>query len=398
MVLHGKKLCIFLPSLEHGGAERRMTLLAIELKKRGYAIDVIVLRQQGEFESLLNDAGVPIKNVDKGGRLDLLGAAIRAKAIFADNRYDVVLSCLPSANMFSTFVKWVDKKTPLIWGIAAADMPMDAYGSWAKFGAKLQNFLARYADNIVVNSYKANEISIQQGISASKLCVIQNGVDTERFQPDINAGEQWRRQNAIPLNAKVIGIVARLDPAKGIEVFLDAVHLIELRRSKSKERVQCYYLIFGSGDSEYVDNLRVSIQEHPIYGDRLFLFENIQVDREIYNAIDVISITSISESFPNVMLEAMSSGTRLVATNVGDCKSVIKNYGNVIPVGDSAALSVMWERLLDSEHDELEQTQVRNYIINEFSIGRMVDKFEEQLMASLLQKERQDSKAKMEKK
>ena len=388
MSLHGKKLCILLPSLEHGGAERRMTLLAIQLKKRGYDVDVVVLRQQGEFEALLNEADVRIKSVNKGGRLDLLGAAIRMKAIFSENRYDIVLSCLPSANMFSVLLKLVDNKTPLIWGIAAADMPMNAYGLWAKTGAKLQKILARYADKIIVNSHKANEVSIQQGINKSKLRVIQNGVDTVKFQVDKSAGEQWRQQNAIPLNTQTIGLVARLDPAKGVETFLEAVDLMESNRSEitgSEQETDCHYLIFGSGSSEYADNLRKSIQSHSIYSDRLHLFENIQVDRSVYNALDVISITSVSESFPNVMLEGMSSGTRIVATDVGDCKSVIKHYGNVIPVGDSRALCNVWQTLLDSEKNDFHSTQVRNYIVDEFSIDRMVDKFEELLVSCLSQ-------------
>ena len=383
MSLRGRKICIFLPTLEHGGAERRMTLLAMELKKKGYDVDVMVLRLQGEFQASLDVAGISIKSIDKRGRLDLLGAAIRAKTIFSRNRYDVVLSCLPSANMFAAIVKLVDRKTPLIWGVAAADMPMGAYGLWAKIGEKVQNFLARFADKIIVNSFKAHAVSVGKGLNPLKLCVIQNGVDTEKFQLDSSAGEEWRRQNKIPVEANVIAIVARLDPAKGIETFLEALSSAE---SRLEEGSDWYYLIFGSGRSEYAISLKKSIQAHPIYGRRLFLFENTQVGHSIYNAADVVSITSVSESFPNVMLEAMASGSQLVSTDVGDCRQVIKRYGSVIPVADSVALCDAWQALEGHEGGEFSSTQIREYIVNEFSIEQMVSKFEALLLDSLLEK------------
>ncbi len=407
MPLNEKKVCIFLPSLAHGGAERRMTLLAVKLKERGCHVEVLVLRKQGEFTSLLDAAGIPIRSVDKKGRLDLLGAVMRTKAIFSDNYYDVVLSCLPSANVFAVLVKLVNKKTPLIWGIAAADMPMDDYGVWAKLGDEIQKRLAYFADKIIVNSFKAYEISVSKGFDAAKLYVIQNGVDTEKFDLNQSAGQAWRQQNGIPLDAKVIAIVARLDPAKGIETFLGAVDIVESRHrefditahgfskvSKPVEPPKAYYLMFGSAHSEYANTLKADIQAHALYGERLFLFESVQVDHTIYNAVDMVSITSVSESFPNVMLEAMASGSRLVSTDVGDCRRVIKHYGDVVAVSDSVALADVWQSFQGSEDSAFSSVQVREYIVNEFSIDRMVSKFEALLLDMLSGKSTNQSRLK----
>lgn len=404
-----KKICIFLPSLEKGGAERRMSLLAIKLKQRGYHVDIMVLRRKGEFLDIASEHDVTIYSVDKGGRFDVLGAALRTISIFRQNNYDVLLSCLPSANLFSVLVKLLRRRrrTQLIWGIAAADMPMQKYGLWAKMGAKMQKSLSGFADAIVVNSFFGEQILRQQGYSrlSSKalsrvpIIVIQNGVDTHCFKVNRKAGQQWREQHAIALDAKLIGMVARLDPAKGIETFLQAIDIAEKynqavgkqrthKQQEHKKQAQWHFVIFGSGKSDYADQLKQTIESHELYEKRLFLFENADIDKVIYNAMDMLSITSVSESFPNVMLEAMSCGTPLVSTDVGDCKMVIQDFGKVIDVGDAQGLYEAWKAELEINNNITRADAMNDYVAsseyvaNHFSIDHMVDKFESLIIDS----------------
>jgi glycosyltransferase involved in cell wall biosynthesis len=375
-----KRIAIFLPSLEKGGAERRMSLLATEFKQRGYDIDMLVLRRKGDFVDIITQSNITIHSVDKGGRFDLIGATCRAVSLFRRERYDVVLSCLPSANMFSVLVKLFSKKTHLIWGIAAADMPMQQYGMWARIGARLQKMLSIFADIVVVNSYFGETILKKQAFQSQCLRVIQNGVDTSKFRFHPESRKVWREQNNIPNDAYVVGIVARLDPAKGIETFLQAIE-----RAQEMHKKDWYFVIVGSGESTYAMSLKAMIQSNPIYEKRLFLLESTQVDHVIYNAFDMLSITSVSESFPNVMLESMACGTRLVSTDVGDCKKVIQNFGNVIAVDDALALFEAWQtgETINKEQPEKMASQLdamQLYVHENFSIERMVGKFEQLLI------------------
>jgi len=365
------KLCIFLPSLEHGGAERRMILLAIKLQELGYTVCVVVLRKKGSFEKLLNDAGIPIESVNKGGKWDILFACYKTFKIFRKNHFDIILSCLPSANLFATIIKLVNRKTPLFWGIAAADMPTENYGKWAMLGEKLQKICARFANIIIVNSYKAKAYSTEQGFNTDQLEVIQNGVDVDHFVLDASLGKQWRKKQGIQLEAKVIGIVARLDPVKGIESFIKAVELAHDN--------DWIYMIFCSGDSEYANQLKATIKGHHLYNTRLLIFEDLIVDSSIYNALDVTTITSISESFPNVMLESMACGTPVVSTDVGDCALVLQNHGAVIPVNKIEQLVDEWQKILDQPNSQDSSLALREYVIDEYSIERMVEKFEKNI-------------------
>ena len=368
-------IAVFLPSLEKGGAERRMVLCAIALKHRNYQVEVLVLRERGAFVKVLKNAGIMIRSVDKKGRFDMVGPAMRARRIFKEQDYSAVLSCLPSANVFSCLLKTVNSQTPLVWGLAAADMPMHDYGLWARFGAIAQKRLSHFADKVIVNSYKGLQVALGQSYEKQKMIVIHNGVDTAQFVLDKELGRKWCDHLNIPDESKVIGVVARLDPAKGLETFLEAA---ELAQEKN-----WYFIIFASGSSAYAEKLKAKIESHSLFGKRLFLLENIKVDSSVYNAFDVTTISSVSESFPNVMLESMACGVPVIATNVGDCKKVLQQFGKTIPVNDSEAMFNAWQSQLKHELNSIGVEVMREYIRSEYSIQRMVSRFDSEVKTIL---------------
>jgi glycosyltransferase involved in cell wall biosynthesis len=56
----------------------------------------------------------------------------------------------------------------------------------------------------------------------------------------------------------------------------------------------------------------------------------------------VFTLTSRSEAFPNVVLEAMATGIPCVTTDAGDCATMLRDLGKVVPVGDANALAHAW--------------------------------------------------------
>ena len=377
-------IAVFLPNLEKGGAERRMILCAIGLQQRGFQVEIIVLRQQGIFTKAVEDAGIVIRNVGKKGRFDIIGAALNTLKIFKTHEYDAVFSCLPSANVFAVLSKTLKPSPPLVFGLAAADMPMIDYSLWARLGARVQSSVSHFADKVIVNSNKGLQIALQKGFSAKKMQVIHNGVDTKQFFLDKSLGQKWRGKFNIFDKNKVIGIVARLDPAKGIETFLQAAELANEQ--------DWYFIIFASGSSAYAEKLKTKIKSHSLFGNRLFLQENIQVDSSVYNTFDVTTISSVSESFPNVMLESMACGVPVVATDVGDCKQVLQQFGKIVPVKNHVALYSAWRSQLENEFSSIGAEVMREYILSEYSIQHMIRQFESEVQTIL--NEQKNSKTK----
>ena len=67
------------------------------------------------------------------------------------------------------------------------------------------------------------------------------------------------------------------------------------------------------------------------------------------NMLDIMTLTSISEGFPNAIGEAMAAATPCVATNVGDCEQLVGDPELLCQVGDDRALCAIWRRLTDKK-------------------------------------------------
>lgn len=67
----------------------------------------------------------------------------------------------------------------------------------------------------------------------------------------------------------------------------------------------------------------------------------------ILAGIDLATLTSSTESFPNVVGEAMACGTCCVTTDVGDCRDIIGETGSVVPPRSPQKLAQAWAQLLE---------------------------------------------------
>lgn len=126
----------------------------------------------------------------------------------------------------------------------------------------------------------------------------------------------------------IVGVVARLDPAKGVDVLVRAVARlpdVELQvAGEGRERAALLALAVELGVTDRV-RLLGQISEVPT-----FLAE-----------IDVLAIPSRSEGLPLALLEAMHVGTPVVATDVGSIPDAVTDgeTGLLVPAGDPAALA-----------------------------------------------------------
>jgi glycosyltransferase involved in cell wall biosynthesis len=101
-------------------------------------------------------------------------------------------------------------------------------------------------------------------------------------------------------------------------------------------------------------------------------------------ALDISSLSSYAEGFPNVVGEAMACGVPCVVTDVGDCRMIVGQTGIVVPPRDPDALAEGWRTLLRMDQDARIQlgAAARERIQRHFSLRQVVDEYE-QLYLSL---------------
>jgi glycosyltransferase involved in cell wall biosynthesis len=209
---------------------------------------------------------------------------------------------------------------------------------------------------------------------AHKVVVIPNGVDTERFSPvpDVAA---IRQELGIGPTDPVATIVAALRPEKNHELFL------QVAAKLSRPLTNAKFLIVGDGLRR--EPLEALARELKIADRVRFLGSRGDVPR-ILSASDVFMLTSLNEANPVSILEAMSVGKPVVATDVGSIHEVVVDGHNgfLVPTGDANQLAGRTlELLTDPLRCQVMGAAARKTVVDSWSVHNMVYHYE-QLIAS----------------
>jgi glycosyltransferase involved in cell wall biosynthesis len=171
-----------------------------------------------------------------------------------------------------------------------------------------------------------------------RLSIWSRGVDAELFTPARRSAAV--RQQLAPGADQILLYVGRLAPEKRIHVALDA---FERLRTRTRRRVALVLV----GDGPSADELRKrELQDVHFAG---FLHGEALADA--YAAGDVFLFPSDTETFGNVVLEAMSSGLPVVAADRGGVTDTVRSgvSGQQVPAGDVAAFAAAAQRLLEDD-------------------------------------------------
>ncbi|MGP9758608.1 D-inositol-3-phosphate glycosyltransferase [Corynebacterium sp. AOP12-C2-36] len=175
------------------------------------------------------------------------------------------------------------------------------------------------ADRIIVNTQdEADALVTAYDADTADLTVVSPGVDVDRFTPGSDrATERARRELGIPLRAKVIAFIGRLQVLKGPHILLRAAADLIRRHPEQNIRVVICGGPSGTG-MERPDELHELAAELGVSGYVRFLSPRPPEELvSVYQAADIIAVPSYNESFGLVALEAQASGTPVVAARVG---------------------------------------------------------------------------------
>ena len=364
------KLTFLVRSLDFGGAQRQLIALAKALDKSRFEVSVLTFYSGQPLEKELDGAGVRVISLDKRGRWDLLPFLCRLIREARLLRPDIVHGYLDIPNVLALFLRpFVHAR--VVWGVRASEIELRDYDWLFRLAARLERFLARFPDLIIVNSVAAREHLIARGFPSRKVVMISNGIDTEMFKPDQEARARLRSEWGIADATPLIGTVGRIDPVKDLSVFLQAAAIL------SREINDVRFACVGTGPAPYVQQLK-SLARDLGLADRVIWPEARLDVSTVYNALDVLISSSRGESFPNAVAEAMSCGTPCVVTDVGDSALLVGDCGIVVPSQDPAALAAGNIRSLTLDRTDA-GTKGRTRIIENFSVQQLANRTAETL-------------------
>jgi glycogen(starch) synthase len=238
--------------------------------------------------------------------------------------------------------------------------------------------MAENADRVVTVSYAMQEDLIRHGWSPSKISVVWNGVDPERYNPSKckkDAVQGIREKYNIPLDWNMILFVGRLTWVKSVR------NLLQAMPSVLKEYPNTKLVILGKGDqqTDIVETSdRLGIKDKIVYR-----FDFIPETERIlhYAASDVCVFPSVYEPFGIVSLEAMAMEKPVVvgARGVVGFKEQVINSGtdqNGVHVNGEDPSDIAWglkEVLRDPEKARNWGENGRKRVLEYFTWRKVAD-------------------------
>lgn len=312
----------------------------------------VVVFEPGPFVDRLEDADVAVEVIAAGAVLGvrrdnnvakvlkiipsltrsviLLARAMRrAPVVYANSQKALVVAALANAVV----------RRPLIWHLHDIMTAAHFSRTMRRVAVALSN---RFATHLIANSH-ATEVSYREAGGKLPVRVVYNGIDPAPFA---NAGGTAERDRlggeaGIPADAPIVAVFGRLSSWKGQDVAIAAI-----------EAVPRAHLVFvGSamfGDGAFEAALHRDAAARGVAERVHFLGFQSNVAALMAGVDIIVHASTAPEPFGRVIVEAMMSGTPVIASAAGGALEIVEgDTGILVPPGDAAKLAAAIRGLID---------------------------------------------------
>lgn len=240
---------------------------------------------------------------------------------------------------------------------------------------KFISFLVgKYSDTCVAVSNAVKKHLLDSGyVKGSKVKVIYNGVDSNKFNPQTNNDYLYDEWN-VPRNSIKVGMIGRVNSWKGQSDFLAAT------KDLLKKYPNLYLFIVGSafaGEEWRVTELKEQIEE--IEHNSRIIFSEFRTDTPaIHSFFDILILPSTNpDPLPTVVLEAMSSGTPVIGYRHGGVTEMVVDgvTGMLADVKDTKDLEKKIDEAIKTKNYSEMGLAARKRILANFSEGKFIENF-----------------------
>lgn len=300
-----------------GGAKTHVLSLVERLNAVLDDVLLIALRD-GEFADEARAMGIPVEVVHTGSPL---GDVRRLAVLVAEHGFDVIHTHGAKANLFGAILR-CRCKCPVV-STVHSDPKLDYLGNKLKqyTNGALNALALRRLDAYIGVTDRFADMLIGRGFDPYHVHVIYNGLDFS-YEPTPTVSREAYLQSvglAMEPTDVICGIAARFHPVKDIGTILRAFGLL-------RETCPGLKLVIG-GDGEQKAYLEGLVREYHLE-DRVAFAGWVRNMDDFLEAIDINLLSSLSESFPYSVLEAIRAKCTMVTTAVGGMPVLIDHGAN----------------------------------------------------------------------
>lgn len=366
------RICHLITDLDIGGAEMSLFRLLSAIDRDRYACSVISLLEPGPVGRRIQELGIQVGSLGlKRGAMSLPGLS-RLVVELRRNRPDVLMTWLYHADLLGLIAGKLTGVRSIVWNLRASDMDMSNYRPLSALTLRICAALSHLPTAVLVNSERGRAYHSQIGYHPREWVLIRNGVDPAQFKPDRAARDDVRRELGLGPEDLLIGLVARFDPMKDHSNFMAAARLVAQREKA------VHFALVGKGIGCDNRSLAADLDRPPLAGRLHLLGERFDMPR-LTAAFDVACSSSLSEAFPNTVVEAMACGVFCVVTDAGDSAAIVGETGVVVPPGNPDALSqgLLHAVAMGPAKRQAEGQAARERVIRNFGLERFVREYQD---------------------
>lgn len=234
--------------------------------------------------------------------------------------------------------------------------------------AFIEKILAIKTHKIVNISQNEYEAAFKYKVaSKNKMCVIENGIDLERFENLEQYREEYRNKFNLFDNDIVIGVLGRISEQKDPMTTIKAFNILR----KKYNNLKLMYI----GDGDLKEDVLKYAEENKLKQD-IIITGWVNKSERYLSAIDVAILPSKWEGFGLAIVEYMAAGKPIVATRVGGIQNIIKSDENGILINlesEQELADSIEKYITDERYKENIIKENKKYVIEKYSICRLIN-------------------------
>lgn len=358
------KYLLVIDNLGSGGAQNQLSLLALTLKQKGAQVSVFTYYPQNFFKKRLLDANVELLYKAKTSKLGM-EVIFAITSLLKEKSYDIIISYLNTPNLYAILaVQLSGKSIPTIVSYRSKT-DFSTIDFWS---LKTQEWVNRNATHIICNSHheRANWLRKYPKL-IKKISTIYNGLDRTKFR-----FREMKRADFI--------VVGKVRPLKNAHQLVEALYIL-----KTKFHHEIFIHWYGGrvfkqkSYQEYLYETNNKIKKYNLES-QWFWYDPVDNLHDIYGHYRALIHPSLLEGLPNVICEALSCGTPVLASNILDHPRLVKQGERGFlfdPTNSEEIANVIMEFLSLSEEKLGEiYENCTAYAQAELSIESIVNKYE----------------------
>ena len=374
------KVIHIINSLKKGGAEGNLFRLC-EFQKKKYkkkiTIIIITLIEHGFYEKELKKKGIKVHSLKfslKNNFFEFIKKTIKLRKLINKENPDIIQSWMYHSNFITLFIPkfFYDK---LFWNIRHSELNFHISKKMTILLSIICGLVSKVVPKGIIYCSKKsiNFHEKKHFYSKCKTSLIYNGYNENIFFPSKKLNLNFRKKHDIRKTDIILGYAGRYAEQKNIPNLLFAF-------SKIVKNYNNVFLYMVGKDINLQNKELISYSNKLKIKKKIFFLDEQKSLLEFYNGIDLLILTSHSESFPNVVAESMLCSTPVLSSDAGCSKKIIDKYGFVTTNNSHQYIFKNLKKIInfyiiDKSKWKFLKNKSRSHIKKNFSVPKMSNSY-----------------------